>query len=131
MPISSIPSHPKVKASDIPLEKLEGSKALTQEEKTAEATRQFESLLLRQILTEAQKPVFQSKFAMSGVASSIYKDMNVTQLADTISSSRTVGLAQELQKQLSRERAPKPISQENHSQPKPAGPPQILTKAPR
>lgn len=94
-------AHAKVNPADIPLEKLATSKALSEEQKTSEMTRQFEAVLLRQILNEAQKPTFKSKFASTGVSSSIYQDMMVNQLADKISSSRTLGLAQELDKQVS------------------------------
>src|SRR5204863_7561736 len=106
MPISSINPHTKVNPTDIPLENLATSKALTEEQKTSEMTRQFEAVLLRQILTEAQKPAVQSKYASTGVTSAIYQDMMVNQLADRISSSRTVGLAQELQSQVSRQTNP-------------------------
>ena len=138
MPIPSINSLAKVNPADIPLEKLATSKALTEEQKTSEMTRQFEAMLMRQILTEAQKPMFKSNLASGGgVSTAIYQDLMVTQLADKISSSRTVGLAQELEKQVSRQSHPKPaqaasagaadISQNNKNQ----APPIPLTKAPR
>src|SRR4051812_27350469 len=103
MPVASIQSQtPKVKPEDIPLEKLATSKALTEKQKTAEMTRQFEAVLLRQILTDAQKPAFKSSLTGgSGVSGSIYQDMMVNQLADKISSARTLGLAQELERQVS------------------------------
>jgi Rod binding domain-containing protein len=106
MPISSINTHAKVNPTDIPLEKLATSKALTEEQKTSEMTRQFEAVLLRQILTEAQKPSIKSKYASTGVTSAIYQDMMVNQLADRISSTHTVGLAQELQSQVARQNSP-------------------------
>lgn len=141
MPISSINPHAKVNPTDIPLEKLATSKALTEEQKTSEMTRQFEAVLLRQILNEAQKPAVQSKYASTGVTSSIYQDMMVNQLADRISSSRTVGLAQELQSQVSRQNNPhKPVaahapgavqSQHSDTKTKPAGSAIPLPRAPR
>lgn len=100
MPVAAIHT-PKVKPADVPLEKIISSKALDEKQKTAEMTRQFESMLMRQILTEAQKPAFKSNLMPKGVTTSIYQDMMVTQLADKISSSRTLGLAQELERQLS------------------------------
>ena len=103
MAISSITSQTKVNPADLPLEKLASSKALTEEQKTSEMTRQFEAVLLRQILNEAQKPAFKSKYATTGVSGSIYQDMMVNQLAEKISCARTVGLAQELEKQVSRQ----------------------------
>ena len=139
MPISSINPHAKVKPADVPLEKLATSKALTEEQKTSEMTRQFEALLLRQIFTEAQKSAFPSKLASSGVSTAIYQDLMVSQLADTISSSRTIGLAQELETQVTRQNghkkadAPKAANEsQSHSETKHAAEPAIhLTKAPR
>src|SRR4051812_11358075 len=106
MAIPSINTHAKVDPTDIPLEKLANSKALTEEQKTSEMTRQFEAVLLRQILNDAQKPAFKSKYASTGVSSAIYQDQMVNQLADKISSSRTVGLAQELETQVTRQTNP-------------------------
>lgn len=136
MPIPSINTHVKVNPADVPLEKLTNSKALTEEQKTSEMTRQFEAMLLRQILTEAQKSTFKSKFASSGVSTAIYQDLMVSQLADKISSSRTVGLSQELETQFSRQTqhskaAPAPAAQEALNQTNHVAPPIPLTKAPR
>jgi Rod binding domain-containing protein len=141
MPISPINTQSKVNPADIPLEKLSTSKALTEEQKTSEMTRQFEAVLLRQILNEAHKTTFKSKFATSGVSGSIYQDMMVNQMADKISSARTVGLAQELEAQVSRQANPKApkaaaghATQAAHDLPKKqhhVGPPIPLTKAPR
>ena len=133
MPVASIQTSAKVNPADIPLEKITSSKVLSEEQKTAEMTRQFESMLLRQILTEAHKPVFKSKFAQTGVTSAIYQDMTVTQLADKISSARTLGLAQELQKQFengSAKAAPK-TETNSETKPAPALPPIPKTKTPR
>jgi Rod binding domain-containing protein len=141
MPIA-INTHAKVNPADIPLEKLSTSKALTEEQKTSEMTRQFEAVLLRQILNDAQKPAFKSKYASNGVSSAIYQDMMVNQLADGISSSRTVGLAQELEKQVSRQsdahKGAKTVAahgahdfQQSDTKTKPAGSAIPLTKAPR
>ena len=138
MPIPSINSLAKVNPADIPLEKLATSKALTEEQKTSEMTRQFEAMLMRQILTEAQKPMFKSSLSSGGgVSTAIYQDLMVTQLADKISSSRTVGLAQELEEQVSRQsHNPKPAQAAsagaaNDSQKTNQAPPIPLTKAPR
>ena len=141
MAIPSINPHAKVDPTEIPLEKLATSKALTEEQKTSEMTRQFEAVLLRQILNDAQKPAFKSKYASTGVTSAIYQDQMVNQLADKISSSRTVGLAQELETQVSRQGnphgAPKAAHAHTHAaqkfqnHPKHDGPPIPLTKAPR
>ena len=140
MPISSINTGAKVNAADVPLEKLATSKALSEEQKTSEMTRQFEAVLLRQILNEAQKSTFKSKFASSGVSTAIYQDLMVSQLADKISSSRTVGLSQELEGQVSRQapngkhaaaHAHAHAAHESQNQTKNVAPPLPLTKAPR
>lgn len=132
MPVAPIHT-PKVKPSDVPLEKILSSKALDEQQKTSEMTRQFEAVLLRQILTEAQKPVFKSNLSsQEGVSGAIYKDLMVSQLADQISSSRTLGLAQELEKQLSFEIGqksdPKKAAPAAKQETKPAAKP-FLTKA--
>ena len=90
----------KVKASDIAPEKLAGNTNLTDSQKVAEASRQFEAILLRQILSESQKTVISSKYADNSFSSGIYKDMVTTQLADSISKSGTFGLAQTFEQQL-------------------------------
>jgi Rod binding domain-containing protein len=135
----------KVNPTDVPLEKLATSKALTEEQKTSEMTRQFEAVLLRQILTQAQKPAFPKKGASDGVDSAIYQDMMVNNMAEKISSSRTVGLSQELGKQFSHHGG---HSKTDHAEPvtqmrahsahanqihnsKKVEPPIALTKAPR
>lgn len=139
MPISSINTQARVNPAEMPLEKLATSKALSEEQKTSEMTRQFEAVLLRQILNEAQKATLKSKFASSGVSTAIYQDLMVNQLADKISSSRTVGLAQELETQFTRHshgRNPAPAASANAAQDpqepnKNVAPPAPLTKAPR
>ncbi|MGD1019057.1 MAG: rod-binding protein [Verrucomicrobiia bacterium] len=101
MDISSI--QPKVDAADIPLEKLAGNTSLTEEEKMGEVGRQFEAVLLRQILSEAQKPTFKSKYTDDSTASSIYRDMTVKQLADSMSRAGGLGLARTLNTQLTKQ----------------------------
>jgi len=91
------------KAADLPLEKLAGNKALSEKEKVAEVSRQFESVLLRQILGAARKTVFRSKFNENSMASGIYQDMTTNQLADAISRNGSFGLAHSLEAQLIRQ----------------------------
>jgi len=86
-------------AANAPLERVAASRTLSESEKVQEASRQFESMLLRQILGDAQKPVTKQK--SNSVSDSIYKDMVTSQFADSISSSGGIGLATSLNKQLS------------------------------
>lgn len=95
--------QPHVNAADIPLQNLAANPNLTEEEKIGEAGRQFEAALLRQILSEAQKPTFKSKYTDDSTASSIYRDMTVTQLADSMSRAGGLGLAETLNTQLTKQ----------------------------
>lgn len=91
-----------VNATDIPPERLAGNTALSEQQKIAEASRQFEAMLLRQILAATQKTVIHSKLADNSTASGIYQDMITNQLADSISKSGSFGLAKIFEHQLSR-----------------------------
>lgn len=104
MDIPALHSH--AKAADISLENLAGNKSVSDQDKVTEVCRQFEALLLRQILQEARK----SSAALSGDDNSnvtgIYNDMINDQLADGISKSGAFGLAKSLQAQLVRQVLP-------------------------
>lgn len=87
--------------SRLPLEMLAGNPNISDKEKIGEVARQFESVLLKQILSEARKSE-----SSGGVASGIYDDMVNTQLADSISRSGKFGLAASLKEQLTRQVLP-------------------------
>jgi Rod binding domain-containing protein len=76
------------------IEKLAGNQTLSEKEKIAEASRQFESVLIRQILSEARKPMFDVKKAEQSATTGIYQDMVTNQLAEAVSRSGDFGLAQ-------------------------------------
>jgi Rod binding domain-containing protein len=95
------PLQRDVRAAELPLEKLASSKEIPQQAKIAEVSRQFEAVLLRQILGQAQKPMFKSSlFPAGGATNAIYQDMVTQQLADRISQGGTFGFAKVLEKQL-------------------------------
>jgi flagellar protein FlgJ len=94
------PPQPPLDASKLPLEALATNSRLSQGQKLTEVSRQFEAVLLRQILGEAQKPAFPSSFADSSVAGDIYRDLMTQQMADQISRSGSIGLARSLSQQL-------------------------------
>jgi flagellar protein FlgJ len=98
MDIAPLPKA--VSASDIPPEQLAHNSALTEQQKIVEASRQFEAILLRQILGTTQKTIIPSKFANNSLSSEIYRDMITTQLADSISKSKSFGLAKTFEHQL-------------------------------
>jgi Rod binding domain-containing protein len=99
MNIAALQSDP-VSAADIAPEALAGNKALSEHQKIAEASRQFEAMLLRQILSESQKPVIKSEFTDNSTAAGVYQDFVTNQMADSLSKSGTLGFAQVFQQQL-------------------------------
>ena len=107
-----------VKAADLSLEKVASSTKITEREKIGEASRQFEAVLLRQIIGQAQKPLFQSSLAMnSGASNAIYQDMITQQLADRISSGGSFGFGKVLEKELAARYIKKEAAENNHSEP--------------
>jgi len=89
-----------VVASDIAPERLAGNARLTQQQKITEASRQFEAVLLRQILGDAQKTIIPSEFSDNSTAAGIYQDLITHTLADSISKSGAFGLAKTFERQL-------------------------------
>lgn len=92
-----------IRAADLPLEKLASNSHVSQQDKVAEVSRQFEAALLRQILAQTQKPVFTSTFNQDSFAAGIYRDTVCAVLADTLSASGSFGLAQSLTPTLARQ----------------------------
>jgi flagellar protein FlgJ len=111
MDVAPLQRH--IVAADVVPERLAGNPHLSEQEKVAEASRQFEAVLLRQILETTQKTVIPSKYADHSTAASIYRDMVTNQLADSISKSGTFGLAKTFEQQLNRES--KPVPKAGHS----------------
>ena len=93
-------SQPKIDASHVAVENLAGNGALTENQKIGEASKQFEAILLRQFLSEAQKPMFKSEFTDDSSEAGIYQDMVTGQLADSLARSGGIGLAQTFEHQL-------------------------------
>ena len=91
---------PRIPPGQLTLEALAHNKTLTESEKIAGVSRHFEAILLRQFLSEAQKPVLDPKGSMHGASNEIYKDMINNVLADEISKSGALGLARYFQTQL-------------------------------
>ena len=98
--------HPKVNATDLPLEQLAGNPNIAEKDKVAEACRQFEAVFLRQILTEARKTLVSTDSSDNSSIKGIYDDMIKNQMADSISRSGAFGLAKSLQSELTRQVQP-------------------------
>jgi len=96
------PIQRQIVASDIAPEQLAGNSRLTEKQKIGEASRQFEAVLLRQILGDSQKTVIKSEFSDSSTAAGIYQDLITNTLADSISKSGAFGLAKTFEQQLNR-----------------------------
>jgi Rod binding domain-containing protein len=90
----------RLHAADVPLHDLAANPHFTDREKVAEVSRQFEAVLLRQILQETRKSSVSSSSPADASASGIYDDLINNQLADSISRSGSLGLARSLQGQL-------------------------------
>jgi len=99
MTIASVAAQ--VDASHVQLESLAKNPALSQDQKIAEASRQFEAVLLRQFLSESQKPVISSGLTDDSNEAGIYRDMVTNQLADNLSRGGGIGLAKLFERQLS------------------------------
>jgi len=102
------PLQPKIDASTIAPERLAKNPKLTEQQKIAEASRQFEAILLKQILESSQKTVIKSKLTEDSTASGIYHDMVSTQLADSISKSGAFGFSKTFEHQLDRPHGHRP-----------------------
>ena len=105
MDIPPLQSH--VKASVLPFEKMAASKSVPDSDKLKEVCKQFEAVLLRQILGEARKTVIPSSGNPDSNTSGIYNDMVNNQMADSISRSGAFGLAKSLEAQLVHQVLPK------------------------
>jgi len=95
------PIQSPVDTSNVPIEDLAGNKHLTQQQKIHEASRQFESIMLHQILSEMQKPVITSEFTDDSTASDIYQGYITNALAESMSKSGSFGFAKIFEEQLS------------------------------
>ena len=104
-----IGTHPTVEAAQLPLESLAGNANISDADKVAEVSRQFEAVLLRQILQDIRKPIL-TPAQGDAAATGIYNDMINNQMAESISRSGGFGLAQSLAGQLTHQVLPQPSS---------------------
>ncbi len=114
--------EPRVKANQLSLQKLADNSQLSEREKVAELGRQFEAVLLREILSESQKTVFPSNLTTDSTTKGIYNDLIVEQMADRISRAGTLGLTRSFETQLTHQLA-SPPAPDGSSAPSPAAKP--------
>lgn len=94
------PIQSPIDTSNVPIEQLAGNKNLTQQQKIHEASREFESIMLQQILSEMQKPVITSEFTDDSTAGDIYQGYVTNALAESMSKSGSFGFAKIFEQQL-------------------------------
>ena len=99
-------------SAELPLEKLASNTKLSETEKIGQLSRQFEAVLLRQILQQAHKTIIKSSLTEESATTGIYQDMITSQLADCISKSGSFGFAKSLQEELTRQLATKKPTEE-------------------
>lgn len=92
-----------INAAHLTPEQVAGNSALTESQKVAEMSRQFEAVLLRQILTEAHKPVFKSSMALGSSTAAVHQDMLINEMANQMTRGGGAGLATQLTKDLGRQ----------------------------
>ena len=113
------PLQPRVNAAELPLEQLAANSRVSDQQKIGELSRQFEAVFLRQMLREAQQPVFASEFTTGSMARDVYQDMVTDRLADSISRSGTFGLAAGLNRELTRQLTAKSATPQSATDPLP------------
>jgi Rod binding domain-containing protein len=109
-------ANPRVDASQLPLESLAASKSIPDADKVAEVSRQFEAVLVRQILQDIRKPIL-APVEGDAAVTGIYNDMINSQMADSITRSGGFGLAKSLTAQLSHQVLPRLAASPELSQP--------------
>src|SRR5438552_12283113 len=98
----SLPSNTPLSAELSP-EQLAHNPKLSDAEKIGQLSRQFEAVLLRQILQQAHKTIIKSSLTEESATTGIYQDMITNQLAECISKSGSFGFAHNLQEELTRQ----------------------------
>jgi Rod binding domain-containing protein len=101
MNITPLTSSAGMDTSTVPIEDLAGNKNLTKQQKIHEASRQFEAIMLQQVLSEMQKPVITSEFTDDSTASGIYQGYITNALAQGMSKTDSLGFAKIFEQQLS------------------------------
>ncbi len=83
------------------------SKHATEEQKNAAVSQQFESVLVKQFLKEALKPMFKGVFNEEGGAHRMYRHFFTDAISESIASGGGFGVSSILQQQLNQATSPK------------------------
>jgi Rod binding domain-containing protein len=114
MEIAALQSQRPVDPSSLSLDRVAASKSLSEKQKVGAVSQAFEALLLHNILGEMQKPVFPSKYVGNSTTDGIYRDMAVTQLANSMAKSGGFGLAKSLGTELQRKDSAATVAPAQH-----------------
>ena len=87
------------------------SKHATEEQKNAAVSQQFESVLVKQFLKEALKPMFKGVFNEEGGAHRMYRHFFTDAISESIASGGGFGVSSILQQQLNQATPPKSSEQ--------------------
>jgi len=82
---------------------LDRLKQLPEREAIGRLSREFEAIFVREILKNAQKTVIESSITREDGASAIYRDMMVEHLANGIRDAGGLGVAEALERDLTRQ----------------------------
>ncbi|MGC8744128.1 MAG: hypothetical protein ACP5T0_09655 [Verrucomicrobiia bacterium] len=85
---------------DLPIEKLPQIKTLDEKQKATVASRHFETMFLRMMLSETQKPVFKSKYSSNSARDEIYRDFMVSNLAEALGKTEPLKISSLIQSQI-------------------------------
>ena len=83
------------------------SKHATEQQKNAAVSQQFESVLVKQFLKEALKPMFKGVFNEEGGAHRMYRHFFTDAISESIASGGGFGVSSILQQQLNQATSPK------------------------
>jgi len=89
------------------------SKDRTESEKTKFVTEQFESVLVKQFLNDALKPMFKGVFNEDSEGHRLYRHFFTDALSESIAQGGGFGISSVLQQQLSSKQSAKPLEAEN------------------
>ena len=87
------------------------SKHATEQEKNAAVSQQFESVLVKQFLKEALKPMFKGVFNEEGGAHRMYRHFFTDAISESIANGGGFGVSSILQQQLNQAATPKSSDQ--------------------
>ena len=87
------------------------SKHATEQQKNAAVSQQFESVLVKQFLKEALKPMFKGVFNEEGGAHRMYRHFFTDAISESIASGGGFGVSSILQQQLNQATTPKSSEQ--------------------